>query len=265
MKKMCHNPYKAIILIALVFFLATGFQAMAAETAGKILRLEGSAVIDRNGETIKAESDTEIYVLDQIKTGPDSLLHILFKDGSSLHLGPESVFELSQYKFSMMNEKPSLIARMSKGLFVFISGAISKVNPGAVKFETPEATIGIRGTKLVVKIVTEQSPENEKSMVIDFRDQFGNVGTLKISNAYGSQTLNQDFYHVVLIKNGAPSKPKPISREELEKLIPESLWDIVFENYTPPLGYTEIEFPLNEIERYIVQPEKPRPYSAETP
>ena len=39
-----------------------------------------------------------------------------------------------------------------KGTFSFLSGQIAKLSPDNVKLMTPDATLGIRGTKLLVKV-----------------------------------------------------------------------------------------------------------------
>ena len=41
---------------------------------------------------------------------------------------------------------------MFQGTFSYLSGQISKLVPGAVRLETPDATIGMRGTHVLVKV-----------------------------------------------------------------------------------------------------------------
>jgi hypothetical protein len=41
---------------------------------------------------------------------------------------------------------------MLKGTVAYISGLIGKLSPESVRVETPTASIGIRGTKFVVKV-----------------------------------------------------------------------------------------------------------------
>jgi len=45
-----------------------------------------------------------------------------------------------------------MIARMVKGTASYLSGIIGHQSPESVKFRTPEATIGIRGTHFLVKV-----------------------------------------------------------------------------------------------------------------
>jgi len=41
---------------------------------------------------------------------------------------------------------------MFKGTAVYLSGLISKLAPDSARFETPSASVGIRGTKFAVKV-----------------------------------------------------------------------------------------------------------------
>ena len=45
-----------------------------------------------------------------------------------------------------------MIARIAKGTISYISGIIGRQSPESVKFQTPDATIGVRGTQFLVKV-----------------------------------------------------------------------------------------------------------------
>jgi hypothetical protein len=42
--------------------------------------------------------------------------------------------------------------RMAKGTFAYLTGLIGKLAPGTIQLQLPDATIGVRGTKLLVTI-----------------------------------------------------------------------------------------------------------------
>ena len=48
--------------------------------------------------------------------------------------------------------KFSLLAKMIKGTFVYISGVIGKLSPESIQLETPAGVIAILGTKFAAKI-----------------------------------------------------------------------------------------------------------------
>ncbi|MFH2091803.1 MAG: FecR family protein [Pseudomonadota bacterium] len=270
---------KPIIMVLLTFLLTMnpGRQAMAGQDfAGQILRLQGSVEIIRDGKTMAGSANFKIYPLDEIRTGPESMAELLFQDGSSLHMGPDSRLDLTQYRFSLTEDKPSFIARMAKGLFIYVSGAISKVHPGAVKFDTPEATIGIRGTKLLIKIlgskidsITRTGSESDadgKTVVILFKDPNGNVGRVIISNSRGWQTLDKEQYAVMVNQDKIPSEQVFVDRETLEKMIPSFLYPFVFEDYKTPLGYTpEDPLLLDNLNDNSIKPDNGKPVSVSAP
>ncbi len=262
--------FSALLLV----FIFSGAVSAAGIIAGKIHRMEGAVIVVRDGRTLNGRADLEIYADDEIKTGPHSIVEFIMQDGSSLHMGPESRLELSKYEFSLGKDKPSFLARMTKGIFVYISGAISKVHPGAVQFETPDATIGIRGTKLVLKIddlTIEKEMETEtlagcqETTVVLFRDPDGHVGTVSVSNDKGKEEVNQEFYAINVKCGSAPSKPVYMGQEDLKKIIPAGLHSIVFENYRPPLPYTPADNPFTTPLRPVTPPEKPQTFSVTAP
>jgi hypothetical protein len=45
-----------------------------------------------------------------------------------------------------------MVITMLKGTASYLSGIIGRQSPESVRFKTPEATIGIRGTQFLVKV-----------------------------------------------------------------------------------------------------------------
>jgi hypothetical protein len=77
---------------------------------------------------------------------------VILKDDTSLSLGPNSVVVVDQFLFAPAEGKLSLVTRMVQGTAVYISGIIAKLSPQSVRLETPNATIGTRGTRFLVKV-----------------------------------------------------------------------------------------------------------------
>jgi hypothetical protein len=76
----------------------------------------------------------------------------VFSDETLLSLGPESLVVVDQYVFAPRQGKFSIVLKMLRGTAAYLSGLISKLTPEAAHFETPSASIGIRGTHFVVKV-----------------------------------------------------------------------------------------------------------------
>jgi hypothetical protein len=77
---------------------------------------------------------------------------ITLKDATVISLGPETEFSIDDYAYAPAKNKLKLGSRLTKGSLNYVSGVIAKLQPEAVKIKTPTGTIGVRGTKFVVKV-----------------------------------------------------------------------------------------------------------------
>ncbi len=119
---------------------------------GSVNRLKGTASIIRQTRVIPAQIGEKIYMMDSLKTGRDGSMGVIFKDDTLLSIGPESEIIISEFLFSPAEGKLSIVTRLLKGTAIYLTGIIGKLSPESVRFETPVANIGIRGTKFAVKI-----------------------------------------------------------------------------------------------------------------
>lgn len=138
------------ILLAALSVPAPG-RADAGETIGVVRNSTGSAVITRGGDVLPATAGTRLYVGDALGTGPDGSLGVILRDNSSLSIGPSSSLVLRDFVFSPYEGKLGLWVRLSRGTMAYLSGLIGKLAPEKARFDTPTATIGIRGTHFAVK------------------------------------------------------------------------------------------------------------------
>ncbi len=154
---MNHSSLKRLLL-----FVSTGFFLLSisgkATFAGPspvvatVQKFNGMATVVRQGQTISAKIGLEIWENDTLRTGPDGSIGVVFNDDTLLSLGPGSVLVIDEYIFAPGQAKFSIVIRMLKGTAAYLSGLISKLAPESAHFETPSASIGIRGTKFVVKV-----------------------------------------------------------------------------------------------------------------
>jgi hypothetical protein len=112
---------------------------------GSIQRVDGSGAI-------KAVDGLAIFQNDTITTKEKSSLGIIFNDGSRISLGPQSKLIVSKYIFNPSKKKYSMLTKMMKGTASYVSGKMSKLSPESVSIETPDATIGSRGTSFLITV-----------------------------------------------------------------------------------------------------------------
>jgi len=144
---------KRLIGIVTALFLLYPFIANASDTpVGNVKTLKGTASIIRNKTPFEAKSGTELFLNDSLKTGADSSISVVFKDDTLVSIGPNSELLINEFNFSPAEGKFSFVVRLLKGTSAYVSGIIGKLSPQNVRFETPVANIGIRGTKFAVKL-----------------------------------------------------------------------------------------------------------------
>lgn len=141
--------FVAILLAAVL--VPTRGHADPDGTIGVVRNFTGSATVTRGGNVLPATTGTRLHVGDTLGTGPDGSLGVILRDDSSLSLGPSSRLVLRDFLFSPSEGKLGLLVRLSSGTMAYLSGLIGKLAPETARFETPTATIGIRGTHFVVK------------------------------------------------------------------------------------------------------------------
>jgi hypothetical protein len=143
--------YLSSIIAASLVAWAT-VAAASDESVGRVKTVEGTASIVRGQASLPAVINEKVFQGDTLRTGPDGSLGVILKDDTSLSLGPNSEVVVDRFLFAPAEGKLLLVTRMVRGTALYISGVIAKLSPQSVLFETPNATIGIRGTRFLVKV-----------------------------------------------------------------------------------------------------------------
>lgn len=137
----------------LILLLVCASISSASENlAGTVKTAQGTNFIIRDGDKFNATPGFRLLEADTVQTGPQGAIAIIFKDDTVLSLGPESVLIIDEFLFSPHRGKLSIITRMLRGTAVYLSGIIAKLSPGSAIFKTPDASLGIRGTKFLVEV-----------------------------------------------------------------------------------------------------------------
>ena len=137
--------------------LAASAWAAEGETIGSVKNLQGQATVVRNQQSLPARVGMALIKSDLLKTGSNSTIGVILRDDTLLSLGPDSEIALADFAFSPNEGKLSFVARMMKGTAACLTGQIGRLSPKSFRFETPVATIGIRGTTFAVKIEDDRS------------------------------------------------------------------------------------------------------------
>ncbi len=206
------------VLVAIGFgfclFLALLAPAMAAiEPIGKIVTLRGTVKGAMAGSSASSALQTNDHVFQgqTITSGEDGFAEIVFKDDSIFSIGRNSEIILDTFIYNPDKGQGETVIDMTRGVFRFLSGTIGKTMPNKVRYKTPAATIGIRGSGAVVRI----KPNGTTQVVLTHC-------CVDVSNDQGTTKLDNPLtYSVIASKGSKPSEPKPLPPAEKNKLLQE--------------------------------------------
>ncbi len=142
---------KLACFVLLMVLMLPGY-SLAEGEIGSIKMLKGKVFIIRGGIALPAEVGAAVFQDDLLKTGYDGALGVILKDDTTLSLGPDSELSLQEYVFEPKESRFSVVLRILKGTFVYMSGVIGKLAPDSIRLETPDSTIAVRGTRLMIKV-----------------------------------------------------------------------------------------------------------------
>jgi len=140
-----------LIAVTLPILLAFGVAVAAAQDAGQIKTSKGSAQIERSGQRLPATVGQVVQQGDVVVTGADGSVGLTFRDNSLVSIGPDSVLAIDRFVFDSTTHQGNFDASLKQGTLAVVSGKLAKQSPEAVKFKTPAAILGVRGTEFLVR------------------------------------------------------------------------------------------------------------------
>ena len=144
---------KRFICILVMTFSAHATLAIAEEKAIGIIKIaKGDSFVVREQERTACKIGGAVFQRDVLETDKNGSLGVTLKDNTRLSLGPSSRLTLEEFTFNPRKEEYSFITNMAKGTLVYLSGMMSKLSPESVSVKTPVATVGIRGTRFLIRI-----------------------------------------------------------------------------------------------------------------
>lgn len=142
-----------VSIIMFIFMIpAKDIGAVEKSPIGFIKKVQASAFIVRNNISEVAVPGSPVFENDVLKTGDSGALGVTFSDNTMISLGPDTEFVVNEYVFQPETKKMSFFSRIVRGTLHYISGTMAKLSPQSVSVNTPVGTIGIRGTRFLVKV-----------------------------------------------------------------------------------------------------------------
>ncbi len=143
--------FLAVTVMTIFSLITANKLAVAAEAAGMVKTLKGSAEVERDGKRLPVSVGTEVFAKDRISTGNNSSVGLTLKDNTQISAGANAQLELNKFSFNTTSHAGELDTSVKRGALSVISGKVAKANPDAVRFNTGSVTLGVRGTEFIIE------------------------------------------------------------------------------------------------------------------
>ncbi len=124
--------------------------ASVSKVIGHVTKLVGTATAVRNGVSIILNQGDNVEKGDVVQSGSGSTLGITFIDGTVFGLSSNARMVLNEMVYDPNGSNNSSLLSLVAGTITFVAGETAK--HGDMKIDTPVATMGIRGTAVLVEI-----------------------------------------------------------------------------------------------------------------
>jgi VCBS repeat-containing protein len=215
-------------------------QATAAPAAGVVIghiqKLSGSATVIRNGVSVELNIGDAVQKGDVVQTGSNSTLGMTFIDGSAFGMTSNARMVLNEMIFDPNGSSNSSLISLVQGTITFVAGQTAK--NGNMRVETPVATMGIRGTAVLVEIGANDGPTKFSVLV----EPDGHTGSYNLYDKVTGQligTVSQAGQVTFVSSLGIGQPPsaveqlKTLADQQAEKALIQQVFQLYFPNYNP--------------------------------
>jgi hypothetical protein len=196
----------ATALATAVAALATGLSAQTQTAdigvaATVVNRVEGTV----GAQTAAKKTGDRVFQNELIRTGAESKGQLLFRDETTLTIGPESEVKLDQFVYNPQGTS-SVTLNATKGVFRFISGSLPSQ---AYEIKTPAATIGVRGTIILIGLLPDGTAF-----------YWNGEGSFVAQTLFGPFNVNRPGQVLVIRPGGQPELYSKLAAWQLALLAP---------------------------------------------
>jgi hypothetical protein len=190
------NLYKSLIL--LVIFSMSGQVALAAGALVEAIGGADAVSVQRSGKELTLKKGDSLEIGDEVVTGRNIAVDIRFDDKTLIRVGANSSYKLE-------SESKGLFHRLLSGIVRVLvpPSPDSKVGFDRFRMNTPEGTIGVRGTEFVVIAAKGQTTLKGLEGEVLFGASDADFGK------EGSYVSVKKGYQSSVSKGGKPLAPSP--------------------------------------------------------
>jgi VCBS repeat-containing protein len=215
---------------------AAGAAPAAAQVIGHVLKMSGSATAIRNGVSIELHIGDAVQKGDVVQTGSDSSIGMTFVDGSAFGMTSNARMVLNEMIYDPNGSSNSSLISLVQGTITFVAGQTAK--NGNMRVETPVATMGIRGTAVLVEIAADNGPTKFSVLV----EPDGHTGSYNLYDKTTGQLIGtvSQAGQVTFVSVGGIGQPptaieqlKTLQDQQQEKALIQQVFQLYFPNYNP--------------------------------
>ncbi len=208
----------------------------AAQVIGTVSKLSGSATAIRNGVSVMLNVGDQVQKGDVVQAGGDSSLTLTFVDGTVFGLSANARMVLNEMVYDPNGSSNSSLLSLVQGTITFVAGETAK--HGNMRVDTPVATMGIRGTAVLVEIGFEV-PGQGSAPPVKFQvlvEPNGVTGSYVLYSKTSGQiigTVNAAGQVTNVLGNGDTSTGIADPLTPIARAIIEQTLQTYFPNYVP--------------------------------
>lgn len=206
------------------------------EVIGHVLKMTGSCSVIRNGVSVELHIGDAIQKSDVVQTGSDSSIGMTLVDGTAFGMTSNARMVINEMVYDPNGSSNSSLISLVQGTITFVAGQTAK--NGNMRVETPVATMGIRGTAVMVEISANDGPTKFSVLV----EPGGHTGSYNLYDKSTGQLLGtiSRAGQVTFVSAQGIGQPataieqlKTLQDQQNEKLLVQQVFQLFFPNYNP--------------------------------
>ncbi|OQW54601.1 MAG: hypothetical protein A4S14_14945 [Proteobacteria bacterium SG_bin9] len=201
---------------------------------GTVGKLTGTATAIRNGVAVELKIGDKVYKGDVVQSGSDSAVGITFIDGTVFSLSSNARMVLNEMVYDPNSTSNSSLLSLVQGTITFVAGQTAK--NGNMRVDTPVATMGIRGTAVLVEIGADNGP-TKFSVLVEPGNKVGTFNLYDKTTGSLIGTVSQAGQVTLVTPGGigqqatAVEIPKTILDLQNERSIIKQAFELFFPNF----------------------------------
>ena len=247
-----------------VTYAQAGQQPEPPKEIGTVGKLTGTATAIRNGVAVELKIGDKVYKGDVLQSGSDSSLGVTFIDGTVFSLSSNARMVLNEMVYDPNSTSNSSLLSLVQGTITFVAGQTAK--NGNMRVDTPVATMGIRGTAVLVEIGADNGP-TKFSVLVEPGNKVGTFNLYDKSTGSLIGTVSQAGQVTLVTPGGVGQQanaveiPKTVQDLQSERSIIKQAFELFFPNFNDanPQGTKGVGSSVNNLANLLDQASRVNP------